>query len=73
MYKERSFKADRIDVIYLTQWVSIFQFGFGLLLAPLQHLPGVGSAQGIGMRQVAADFADGWRCFLEQDERCEQR
>lgn len=53
--------------------VSIFQFGFGLLLAPLLTVPGVGSARGASMAQVREAFGAGWRCFLQRDAGCAHR
>jgi hypothetical protein len=53
--------------------VSIFQFAFGLLLAPLLTVPGVGSARGASMAQVQMAFGAGWRCFLESDAACAHR
>merc|ERR1712185_282724 len=41
VYKERNFAGSDVHVLYLTQWVSIYQFLFGFALAPLQLIPGV--------------------------------
>jgi len=64
-YKEKAFKRDRVDVLYLTQWVSIFQLLFGLGLAPLQVLPGIGSAHGIPLSSIPSSFLHSWLCFLQ--------
>ena len=36
VYKEYKFADGNVHVLYLTQWVSIYQFLFGFFLAPLQ-------------------------------------
>ncbi len=64
-YKEKAFKRDRVDVLYLTQWVSIFQLLFGLGLAPLQALPGIGSAHGVPISSIPSSFQRSWQCFLQ--------
>jgi hypothetical protein len=53
--------------------VSIFQLGFGFLLAPLQALPGVGSAHGQNPQEMAVAFAEGWRCWRQQIRGCRKR
>ena len=45
--------------------MSIYQFLFGFVLAPLQLVPGVGSADGMSLREVVWSFAGGWQCFLQ--------
>lgn len=64
-YKEKAFKRDRVDVLYLTQWVSIYQLLFGLSLAPLQALPGIGSAHGVPLSSILPSFHRSWQCFLQ--------
>eukprot|EP00397_Hematodinium_sp_SG-2012_P028518 GEMP01030028.1.p1 GENE.GEMP01030028.1~~GEMP01030028.1.p1 ORF type:complete len:249 (+),score=33.07 GEMP01030028.1:173-919(+) len=39
VYKERSFSKTRLDVWYLTQWVSVYQFLVTFLLIPTMMLP----------------------------------
>lgn len=65
VYKEKAFKRDRVDVLYLTQWVSVFQLLFGLGLAPLQALPGIGSAHGVPISSIPSSFRRSWQCFLQ--------
>eukprot|EP00965_Chrysotila_dentata_P044999 1494767-Pleurochrysis_carterae.AAC.2 len=67
VYKEAAFSSEPMDVVYLTQWVSIWQMLFGFVLAPLQMLPGVGNADGVSWGTIISSFADGARCFVEAD------
>jgi len=46
--------------------VSVFQFFFGLALAPLQALPGIGSAHGVPLSSIPTAFLESWDCFLEK-------
>ena len=61
VYKESRFarRAGAVDVhvMYLTQWVSLFQFAFGFLVAPAQALPGVASLEGVPLKALALEFA----------------
>jgi drug/metabolite transporter (DMT)-like permease len=45
VYKESRFAQDDIHPLYLSQWVSIYQFLFGFVLAPLQLIPGISTPQ----------------------------
>ena len=60
VYKEWRFSSspssDDVHVMYLTQWVSCFQFLFGFLFAPLQCVPGVATPGGLAARDVVAMF-----------------
>eukprot|EP00614_Pseudopedinella_elastica_P010419 CAMPEP_0172606456 /NCGR_PEP_ID=MMETSP1068-20121228/26656_1 /TAXON_ID=35684 /ORGANISM="Pseudopedinella elastica, Strain CCMP716" /LENGTH=352 /DNA_ID=CAMNT_0013409155 /DNA_START=330 /DNA_END=1388 /DNA_ORIENTATION=+ len=70
VYKEHHFGIDDVHPLFLTQWVSIYQFLFGFLLAPLQLLPGISSRQGMTMSEIGSSFTSGWRCFLEIEGAC---
>mmetsp|Transcript_82036 Transcript_82036/g.163889 ORF Transcript_82036/g.163889 Transcript_82036/m.163889 type:complete len:498 (+) Transcript_82036:230-1723(+) len=70
VYKEHRFASDDISPLYLTQWVSIYQFLFGFLLMPLQLVPGVASAQGLTAGQTVSSFRGGWACYLERSGAC---
>merc|ERR1719178_24138 len=56
VYKEYAFKSYKINVVYLTQWVSIFQLFFGFLIAPLQLVPGVGSSNIHSFHDILTTF-----------------
>ena len=43
VYKEYGFKDLNIHPVHLTRWVSIYQCIFGVLVMPLQMVPGLGS------------------------------
>ena len=70
VYKEFGFKDLNIHPVHLTQWVSVYQCLFGLLLMPLQMLPGMGSENGMTMQQSWNGMQRGWQCFMEQRESC---
>ncbi len=70
VYKEIGFKNLKVNVIYLTQWVSIYQLFWGILLMPLQSLPGMGSDHGMTMQQSIDALHNGWECFLHRTPRC---
>lgn len=69
-FKENGFKNLSIHVIYLTMWVSLYQFAFGFLMVPLQFLPGMGSDEGMNASQIGQEFYRGILCFVEVDDRC---
>lgn len=73
VYKEYAFKNLSVHVIFLTQWVSIFQFLLGFLVSPLQSLPGMGSTSGVELNQIIPKFIDGFYCFLETTQVCSSR
>jgi hypothetical protein len=60
-----------LEPTFLTQWVSIWypsgnaQYPIGFALAPLQMLPGIGSAQGRSWDKILRGFNCGWHCFSE--------
>lgn len=57
VYKEWRFSSrEDVHVMYLTQWVSTFQFLFGFAFAPLQCAPGVATREGLSLGAVAAGF-----------------
>ena len=62
-YKELTFAREPMDVVYLTQWVSIYQMAIGFALAPAQIVPGVGSRDGQAWGRIVASFFDGLDCF----------
>ena len=67
VYKEANFSREPMDVVYLTQWVSIWQMLIGFALAPMQVLPGVGSADGQSWESIVQSFRDGSiRCFQDR-------
>ena len=70
VYKEFGFKDLNIHPVHLTQWVSIYQCVFGILLMPLQLVPGLGSENGMTLQQSRDGLKFGWACFLEQEETC---
>jgi drug/metabolite transporter (DMT)-like permease len=73
IYKEYAFKNLSVHVIFLTQWVSIFQFILGFLVLPLQAIPGMGSAGGVELNQIIPSFIDGFYCFLGTTPICSSR
>lgn len=74
VYKEARFTCEKMDVCYLTQWVSVYQMLFGFILAPLLTLPGLGSAHGIPPGEIMTNFESGFRCFAElEDSGCSGR
>lgn len=72
-YKESKFEEVKLDVWYLTQWVSIFQFLVSFLYMPLLVLPGFGSPTGMTWQEVPVDFMDGWHCYMEHIPECADR
>jgi len=74
VYKESRFTAENLDVCYLTQWVSIYQLLFGFVLAPLQVIPGVGTAHGISFQEIWDAFIGGFGCFAQLEHTgCAER
>ncbi|CAK9000189.1 Crt homolog 1 (Chloroquine resistance transporter paralog 1) (DdCRTp1) [Durusdinium trenchii] len=69
-YKEATFENIHLDVWYLTQWVSIWQFVVSFVYMPLLVLPGFSSKEGMTISDVMDAFADGWTCYTQQDEAC---
>jgi len=71
-YKERNFAEATLDVWYLTQWVSVYQFIVSFLYMPFLALPGfAGNDAAIPIQQPFIDFKDGFRCFLGNVDECE--
>lgn len=68
--KEYNFKNLSIHVIYLTQWVSIYQLIFGFVFIPLQILPCMGSSSGMKFDEIINEFINGFYCFLELNHIC---
>lgn len=69
-YKEFGFKDLHIHVIFLTQWVSIYQLLLGLLLIPMQQLPYMGSDEGMDLDEALERFSSGWSCFMQRTQSC---
>jgi len=69
-YKEATFEDVHLDVWYLTQWVSIWQFVVSFAYMPLLVMPGFGSKEGMSFQEVLTSFSDGWTCYLEKDSGC---
>lgn len=72
-YKEGAFDGQALDVWYLTQWVSIYQFLVSFLYMPLLVLPGFGSRDGVPLSEVGHAFVDGFQCFTEQVPECAEK
>mmetsp|Transcript_34430 Transcript_34430/g.83280 ORF Transcript_34430/g.83280 Transcript_34430/m.83280 type:complete len:521 (+) Transcript_34430:136-1698(+) len=72
VYKEMAFRHQKIDVLYLTQWVSVFQFFIGFLLAPMQNLPGFGRPDADKI-DVYGQMNEGISCWLERVPKCRNR
>merc|ERR1719188_894715 len=72
-YKEANFQETELNVWYLTQYVSIFQFLISFLFMPLLILPGFGSVDGIPWAEVPKQFHGGFLCFLETTEECAEK
>jgi len=73
VYKEMSFRNQKIDVFYLTQWVSIFQLLVGFVLAPLQNLPGFGTSAYGDAPDIWTQLRRGKDCWLEISKQCEAK
>lgn len=72
VYKEAKFAEANLDVWYLTQMVSIYQFFAAFAFIPFMMIPGFGSDEGIpGSKLVDQIFGDGWECFMERHPDCE--
>ena len=69
-YKESAFKNMQVHVLYLTQWVSIYQLVWGFMLLPLQTIPGLGSKDGLTVSESLHSLRTGWKCFLHEDPVC---
>ena len=67
VYKESRFHNEHMDVCWLTQWVSVYQLLFGFVLAPLQLIPGVGTAHGMSLGAIVRAFEGGWACLAESE------
>lgn len=72
VFKEHGFKNLSVHVIYLTQWVSIYQLFIGFLFAPFQVLPGMGSKDGMALYEIWYHFRNGFYCFMEQNPTCRE-
>ena len=70
VYKEHGFKNLAIHVVFLTQWVSIYQLLLGFLFAPLQLIPGFIGSEPATLAGIISGFCSGFRCYTQQDESC---
>lgn len=70
VYKEKNFQERELDVWYLTQWVSIFQFLISFLFVPLLCLPGFGTQDGTPMAELPGQFWGGFLCFMQVIPEC---
>lgn len=71
VYKEHAFKNEQINVYYLQQWVSIFQFFIGFFMAPLQMIPGIGGNMGYTVAEIIDNFVGGARCAMGAEPACD--
>jgi len=69
-YKEGNFQEQELDVWYLTQWVSIFQFLISFLFVPLLCLPGFGSVNGTPLADLPGQFYGGFLCAMQVTDEC---
>jgi hypothetical protein len=65
VYKEMNFNEATLDVWFLTQWVSIYQFLISFCYLPMLLVPGFGSKEGMTWTQVGHSMSDGFNCYLE--------
>mmetsp|Transcript_79704 Transcript_79704/g.200532 ORF Transcript_79704/g.200532 Transcript_79704/m.200532 type:complete len:504 (-) Transcript_79704:191-1702(-) len=72
-YKEGNFQEQELDVWYLTQWVSIFQFLISFLFVPLLCLPGFGSVHGTPLVDLPGQFYGGFLCCLQVTDECAEK
>ena len=72
-YKEFGFKDLNIHPVHLTQWVSVYQCIIGIIIMPLQMIPGLGSEDGMTIAESVEGIKYGWRCFLQEEEECAQK
>mmetsp|Transcript_64185 Transcript_64185/g.139454 ORF Transcript_64185/g.139454 Transcript_64185/m.139454 type:complete len:431 (-) Transcript_64185:462-1754(-) len=72
-YKEGNFQEQELDVWYLTQWVSIFQFLISFVFMPLLCLPGFGSKDGMAMSEIPAQISSGWDCCMQVSPDCRDK
>jgi drug/metabolite transporter (DMT)-like permease len=73
VYKELEFRDVHMHVMYMTQWVSIYQLLWGFLAGFLQLLPCMGSLDGVSLSEINSSFWSGGRCFLHIDGECAGR
>lgn len=68
IYKEVALRnVSELDPIYLTGWISIFQFIFALLMA----IPaGILASPSVQPWNLPSNLWNGWRCFLGQGMLC---
>lgn len=73
VYKELGFRDLQMHVMYMTQWVSIYQLLWGFVLGFLQLIPGMGSLNGVTVNEMRSSFYSGVLCFLHVDQECADR
>ena len=54
-----------LDVWFLTQWVSIYQFCVSFFFMPMLLVPGFGSKNGMSWAEVGTSMKEGFHCYLE--------
>mmetsp|Transcript_44015 Transcript_44015/g.71630 ORF Transcript_44015/g.71630 Transcript_44015/m.71630 type:complete len:468 (+) Transcript_44015:218-1621(+) len=64
VYKEWAFKAQSMDIYYLTLWVSSIQFVWGFVFAPLQAIPGISGPVAMPLSDIPSNLKNGFMCFL---------
>jgi len=67
VYKETNFNDVLLDVWFLTQWVSIYQFAISFLFMPMLLVPGFGSEHGTTWAEMGDSMSRGVQCFLQLD------
>jgi drug/metabolite transporter (DMT)-like permease len=73
IYKEYGFRNVHMHVMYMTQWVSVYQLLWGFLAGFLQQFPGMGSMQGLSVKEISTSFVSGLLCFFHIDKECADR
>jgi drug/metabolite transporter (DMT)-like permease len=73
IYKEMGFRNVQVHVMYMTQWVSIYQLLWGFVLGIFQLIPGVGSSEGSSLSEINSSFWSGVTCYLQLDEECSSK
>eukprot|EP00750_Incisomonas_marina_P030117 INCI7278.1.p1 GENE.INCI7278.1~~INCI7278.1.p1 ORF type:complete len:431 (-),score=48.87 INCI7278.1:634-1926(-) len=66
VYKESIFRKRTIDVWYMANWISIYQFLISFIFVPLLVVPFIGGTEtGITFPEIWTSFRDGALCWLE--------
>jgi len=64
VYKELAFKDEDVDVLVLTQNVSIYQMFIGFLFAPFCVIPGVQTKEGMELEEIGTSLWGGMRSYF---------